>query len=69
MQQGRVVDLDASLALTAARISVEQKLPMADSVILATAQAYGAELWTQDSDFKGMAGVHYRKRRSRGKTG
>ena len=65
MEQGRVVDLDAGLALTAARISAERKLPMADSVILATATTYGAELWTQDADFKGLPGVHYRKRRSR----
>ena len=65
MEQGRVIDFDAGLALTAARISAERKLPMADSVILATAITYGAELWTQDADFKGLPGVHYRKRRSR----
>jgi len=64
MQQGRVVDLDASLAVTAARISAERKLPMADSIILATAQAHGAELWTQDPDFRGLPGVHYRKRKA-----
>ena len=65
MQQGWVVDLDAGLALTAARLSTERKLPMADSVILATAMAHGAVLWTQDADFKGMAGVEYRSRRAR----
>ncbi len=59
MQQGLVVDLDASLALRAARISVESGLPMADSVILATARAHDATLWTQDSDFEGMEGVRY----------
>ena len=59
MQQGAVVDLDSRLALVAARISLERKLPMADSVILATARSYGATLWTQDSDFKGMDGVQY----------
>jgi predicted nucleic acid-binding protein len=69
MQQGRVIDLDASLALIAARISTERKLPMADSVIFATAAVHGAELWTQDADFKGLPGVHYRKHKSRGKTG
>ncbi len=57
MQQGLVVDLDASLALRAARISVDSGLPMADSVILATARAHNATLWTQDSDFVGMEGV------------
>jgi predicted nucleic acid-binding protein len=60
MQQGTVVDLDARLALGAARISVDCKLPMADSVMLATARAFGATLWTQDEHFKGLPGVRYR---------
>lgn len=59
MQQGSVVDLDASLALSAAKISAEIKLPMADSIILATARASGAILFTQDMDFDGMDGVRY----------
>lgn len=63
MQQGTVVDLDSRTALEAARISHEAKLPMADSIILATARGHDATLWTQDADFKGMAGVRYRKRR------
>ena len=63
MQQGDVVDLNASLALSAARLSVEAKLPMADSVILATAREYDAILWTQDSDFEGLEKVKYKKRR------
>lgn len=60
IQQGRVVDLDATLALTAARIGVESRLPLADSVVLATARHHRAELWTQDADFKGLPDVHYR---------
>ena len=64
MQQGAVVDLDARLALSAARISLESKLPMADSIVLATARSYGATLWTQDADFEGLAGVQYRKKKS-----
>lgn len=59
MQRGRVVDLDATLALRAAKISAELKLPMADSVMLATTQAHGATLWTQDADFEGIEGVEY----------
>lgn len=59
MQQGDVVDLDASLAMTAARISYELKMPMADSIILATARRFHATLWTQDADFEGVAGVRY----------
>jgi toxin FitB len=63
MQQGTVVELDARLGLLAARISVEHKLPMADSVILATARAFGATVWTQDEDFKGLPAVQFRRRR------
>ncbi len=59
MQGGKVIDLDGALALSAARISLDLKLPLADSVILATARAYGALVWTQDGDFKGIDGVNY----------
>jgi toxin FitB len=63
MQQGTVVDLDARLALDAARISIRQKLPMADSIILAAAQACEATLWTQDEDFKNIPGVQFRRKK------
>jgi toxin FitB len=63
MQQGTVVDLDAGIALSAARISIDHKLPMADSVILATARTFEATLWTQDEHFKGLPGVKYRPAR------
>jgi predicted nucleic acid-binding protein len=63
MQQGMVIDLDAHLALSAARLSLESKLPMADSIVLATARAYGATVWTQDADFKGVPEVQYRKKK------
>jgi predicted nucleic acid-binding protein len=62
MQQGRVVDLDALLSLEAARLSLEYKLPLADSVILATARANKAVLWTQDADFDGLPGVKFTAR-------
>lgn len=63
MQQGQVADLDAPLALSAAKLGVERKLPLADSVILATARRFGATVWTQDEDFDGLPGVNYRARR------
>jgi predicted nucleic acid-binding protein len=63
MRSGTVVDLDDRLALEAAELSVETKLALADSIILATARAHDAELWTQDSDFEGLAGVRYRARK------
>jgi toxin FitB len=54
MQQGTIVDLDARLAVTAARLSLDTRLPMADSVVLATARLHNATLWTQDADFKSL---------------
>ena len=59
MQQGRVVELDAPLAMSAARVGFDLKLPLADSVILATARAHDAVVWTQDADFVGIEGVKY----------
>ena len=63
MHQGTVVDLDSATAIDAARLSLEHKIPMADSIILATSMSHDAILWTQDSDFKKMAGIKYVKRR------
>ncbi|MEI7845417.1 MAG: type II toxin-antitoxin system VapC family toxin [Chloroflexota bacterium] len=59
MKAGKVVDLDDNLALVAAELSFELKLPMADSIILATARAYAATLWTQDAHFKDIDGVRF----------
>jgi len=59
MLKGTVVDLTVPLAIAASKLSLEKGLPMADSIILATAKAYNAILWTQDSDFRNMAGVKY----------
>ena len=59
MQRGNVVELDAELALEAARIAYERRLAMADSVILATAYQHGATVLTQDSDFEGIRRVKY----------
>ncbi len=59
MRQGHVADLTESLAVAAARVSAKHALPMADSIMLATAQAWDAVLWTQDSDFEGVSGVRY----------
>jgi len=59
MQHGKIVELSSSLALYAAKLSIELKLPMADSIILATARLHEATLWTQDNDFEGIDGVRY----------
>lgn len=59
MQKGKVVDLSAPLSIAASRLSLEHQLPMADSIILATAQECKAMIWTQDSDFKHLGRVKY----------
>jgi predicted nucleic acid-binding protein len=57
--KGTLVDLTASLAMSAAVISTEMKLLMADSFILAVAREHQATLWTQDEHFKDLLGVKY----------
>ncbi len=65
MQQGRLVDLDGELALAAAVVGATHKLPLADSIVFATARQFGALVWTQDEDFDGLPGARYfRKRKS-----
>ena len=59
MQQGRVIELSSSIALLAAKLSLDVKTPMADSITLATTQTHDAVLWTQDADFEGLPGVRY----------
>jgi toxin FitB len=57
MQKTHVVDITKEIAVSAADLSLEHKLAMADSMMLAVAQAYDAELLTTDSDFEGIANV------------
>ena len=59
MRKGTVVDLTAALAIAASKLSLAHNLPMADSIILATAKEFNAILWTQDSDFRNIANVKY----------
>ena len=59
MEQGRVIDLDRATALEAARLSIQHKIAMADSIMLATGQRNRATLWTQDADFDGLRSARY----------
>jgi len=59
MQKGKIIDLTPSLAIAASKLSLTRNLPMADSIILATAMGFEATLWTLDSDFKNIKGVKY----------
>lgn len=59
MRQSRIIELTDTLAIGAARLSLELKLPLADSVILHSAREYHAILWTQDAHFQAVEGVRY----------
>jgi len=59
LHQGTIVDLDDGLALNAAQLGLAHKLPLADSIIYATAKQYGATVWTMDADFSKLADVKY----------
>jgi predicted nucleic acid-binding protein len=64
MQQSEVVPLDSNLAILAAKVSVENRLPLADSVVYATTLQAGGVLWTQDNDFDGLPDVRYYPKKS-----
>jgi toxin FitB len=59
MRQGQIAELTAPISLAAAKISIKHRLPMADSIMFATAQSWSATFWTQDADFKDVTGVKY----------
>lgn len=59
MQKGKVVPLTSPLSIAAAKISLARRLPMADSIIYATARKFDAVVWTQDADFDGLPDVRY----------
>ncbi len=59
MEQGQVIELDSRLSIDAAYYGVNYKLPLADSIIYATAIMYNATIWTQDVDFKSFDNVRY----------
>jgi len=63
MKQGRVIDVTEEIALKASLISLKHKLPMADSLILSTAHAHEAILWTQDEHFKHLRNVNFKEAR------
>lgn len=65
MHQGNVVPLDSDLVISAAVLGVKYKLPLADSIVYATAQSRGATVWTQDEDFDGLPGVRFFRKHRR----
>lgn len=63
LMQGQMIDLDADLALLAARLGSEHGLPLADSIVFATARYHGATVWTQDADFEKLPNVEFRPKK------
>lgn len=59
MQQGRVIELDATLALAAAKAGIDYKLPLADSIVYATAAQVDGIVWTQDEEFEKLGDVRF----------
>ena len=66
MQQGQVIDLDAPVALAAAKAGIDHKLPLADSIVYATGLAVDGVVWTQDEDFRGLPDVKFFAKSRRG---
>ena len=64
MKQGNVIDLNDGLSLYAAKLSIEHKLPMADSIIYAATLYNNCILWTQDKHFNGLDAVNYFEKKS-----
>jgi len=62
MQQVEILEVTAQIAIDGAKISIENEIPMADSLIIATARSVGAKVWTQDYDFKGLENVMFFKK-------
>lgn len=66
MRQGRVVDLDATLAQSAGRLAAAHRIPLAAAIVHATARAVGGVVWTHDEDLKSLPGVEFVPRRKKG---
>jgi len=67
LRQGQMVAIDEALAVSAARLGLAHQLPLADSIVLATARAASATLWTQDKDFEGLPQVRYQAKKKIGR--
>jgi toxin FitB len=64
MTQGTVVALDTAISISAARLGHQHRIPLGHGLVLASARAFGAVLWTQDADFAGLTNVQYRAKQT-----
>ena len=59
MKNGMVISINSEIALLASDISIQYKLPMADSIIYATSVLYNADIYTQDKHFQNLDRVRF----------
>ena len=59
MSRTKIVDLTSSLCLKAADVSISLNLGMADAIIVATANEFGAQIITSDQHLKGIKDVKF----------
>ena len=62
MQQAEVLEITSQIAIEGSKISIQNKIQMADSLIIASARSVGAKIWTQDYNFKGLDNVMFFKK-------
>ncbi len=60
--EAEVLEITSQVAIEGSKISIQNKIPMADSLIIASARSVGAKIWTQDYDFKGLDNVMFFKK-------
>ncbi len=59
MKNALVVPLDDTIAIAAADIALQNKLAMADAIIVAVSQFYNCKIVSSDSDLKNFDNVEY----------
>ena len=62
LKQGKVIEINETISIYAAKLSIEKKLPMADALIYATGLLFKATIYTQDNHFENLPGVKYFKK-------
>lgn len=63
MKLGKVIEIDETIAILGAKISIDKKMPMADALIYSTAEIYNATVYTQDNHFEKLKRVKYFKKK------
>ncbi len=59
MKNSTVIPLDEELALAAADVALQERLAMADAIIVAAARKNNSKIITSDTDLRGHSSVTY----------